>query len=38
MLVLPAAGTPLMMNGFRLSKVPRALSLIEPPLGASGLT
>ena len=35
---MPAAGTPLMMKGFSVSKVPWAPNLTSPPLGASGLT
>src|SRR5262245_13473921 len=34
----PAAGTPLSVNGFSVSNVPKAAILTSPPLGASGLT
>ena len=37
-MAMPAAGTPLRMNGLRLSNVPMAASVTLPPLGACGLT
>src|SRR5881409_2064556 len=37
-LPMPAAGTPLKMNGLRLSNVPVAARVTLPPLGARGFT
>ena len=35
--LIPSAGTPLMTNGFKVSKVPIAEYRITPPFGACGL-
>jgi hypothetical protein len=37
-MAMPAAGTPLRMNGLRLSNVPMAASVTLPPFGAFGFT